>query len=152
MIDLFSLFKGFRVSLVCVGNPLNGDDGVGPYIAEKLGTLSENTQVLNAETVPENFIPLIREFNPDRIIVVDAADFSSSAGELREIKADDIANQSISSHAMSLRFLQKYFQKHGKQVFFIGIQPRQTQPYSDLSPEVKETADRLCETIKKAYL
>ena len=40
--------------LLGIGNDLLGDDGVGPFIAEKLR--GADWQVINAGIVPENFI------------------------------------------------------------------------------------------------
>ena len=43
------------ILVMCIGNEMNGDDGIGPYIAENFPDVKD-FKVVNCETVPENFV------------------------------------------------------------------------------------------------
>jgi len=147
-LDLNKSLFGGRVSILGVGNALNGDDGVGCYVAEKLKTAeSENFQVIDASTVPENFIGLVDEFKPDVVLIIDAAGFEASPGEVREIEPGQIKNVSVSTHGMSLAILHRILSSDGIKVVFLGIQPKQAEVGEPLSREVKEAADGLCQQV-----
>ena len=64
--------------LLGIGNPLNGDDGAGIYVAEQFrkdGWIS-----LSCGTAPENFTGIIRKAHPDCLVLVDAAALGLSPG------------------------------------------------------------------------
>ena len=72
--------------LLGIGNPLNGDDGVGIYVAERFR--KENWIPLTCGTAPENFTGIIRKNKPACLILVDAAAMGISPGEYRIIPRD----------------------------------------------------------------
>ena len=69
----YGIFRG-RVTVVCVGNELNGDDAAGAMASRLIGK-PDGMQVIFAHTAPENFLDEIMEYKPDRVVLVDAADF-----------------------------------------------------------------------------
>ena len=145
-----SVLSKEKVSLLCVGNDLNGDDGVGPFLYNKIQNLANpNLQILDARTVPENFVGPIQEFKPDVVLVIDAADFGGTPGEMRFIPPQQIANFSISTHGMNLGLIEKSLGKEGIEVVFLGIQPKQTEIGEGLSQEVEAAVDKFAEELKK---
>ena len=56
-----------------VGSELRGDDGVGPYLSERLSRFNSEFSEYNGDLVPENFTRDLRKFQPDNVIIIDAA-------------------------------------------------------------------------------
>ena len=107
-----------------IGNELKYDDGVGPYIINKLSklNLNENILLINAQTVPENFTGKIRKENPSHIILIDACLMGLNQGDYKIVDKDDFADIGISTHSMSLSYFVKFL--NNDTILFIGIEPK----------------------------
>lgn len=137
--------------MICVGNALRSDDGVGPYIASHLNN-TKKLAVFDADYTPENFIEEVAELKPGRIIVLDAADFRGEAGEARIISEDDIPESSLSTHAIPLKVIYHILKEDtDSDIRFIGIQPKEISYGERLSPEVKAAADMIISRINKEF-
>jgi len=100
--------------------------------------------------LPENFIKQITKFNPDKIIMIDTADFGGKAGEFREIEPESIKKQSISTHKMPLTMLIDYLRSRiGFNLIFIGIQPKQAGLDTPISDECKRAVKNVSYLISK---
>ena len=96
-----------KLIILGVGNELKSDDGVGPFIINKLkeeNIESNDLLFINAETVPENFTGKIRKENPTHLIIVDACLMDSEPGDMQIVNKYEFANIGISTHSMSLSF------------------------------------------------
>ncbi|MBR2557786.1 MAG: hydrogenase maturation peptidase HycI [Methanobrevibacter sp.] len=124
-----------------IGNELKCDDGIGPFIINKLKMENiENDKLLliNAETVPENFTGKIKKENPTHIMLIDACLMDSNPGEIKIVDSQDFANIGISTHSMSLSYFVKYLQQGNDfKIIFVGIEP-ESMDYSDKPTEVVE--------------
>ncbi|OGC29415.1 hydrogenase maturation peptidase HycI [candidate division WOR-1 bacterium RIFOXYB2_FULL_48_7] len=136
-----------------VGNEIKSDDGVGSYIVNKLKNQNSNLkrgfQIFNAGTTPENFSGEIKRLKPDKLIIIDAADFRGFPGESREIEPEQIKLISFSTHNFTLKVFIDYLKADlpNMAVQVIGIQPKILGFGEKLSPEVQATADKICQTI-----
>ena len=72
--------------LLGIGNPLNGDDGVGIYVAEQFR--KEGWIPLACGTAPENFTGIIRKTRPSCLVLVDAAAMGIFPGEYPDHSAE----------------------------------------------------------------
>jgi len=127
--------------LLGIGNPLNGDDGAGIYVAgqfRKDGWLS-----LSCGTAPENFTGIIRKAHPDCLVLVDAAAMGLSPGEYRVIPRHRIADVSIGTHQLPLSLLIDFLSDSAGQIILIGIQPGVAVAGEEISPRIREGASRL---------
>ena len=121
-----------------IGNILKGDDGIGIYIAERLNQYlqhienepgqarfmrAEETIVIDCGTAPENYTSIIRKRNPDRLILVDAADMGLSPGSYRIIPLEKIEVMHFSTHNIPLSIFMSYVSEFCRNVVLIGIQP-----------------------------
>lgn len=140
-----------RVAVLGVGSDLRGDDGVGPYLSQKLSLLNNDSFLsINGNLVPENFTQDLRKFQPKNVIIIDAAFMEKIAGEIEIITINGVTGVSFSSHSMPLSVLGKYLSKEiGSNVFILGIQAERIDFGSDISKKVKEAADNIYEIIKK---
>lgn len=127
--------------LLGIGNPLNGDDGAGIYVAgqfRKDGWLS-----LSCGTAPENFTGIIRKAHPDCLVLVDAAAMGLSPGEYRVIPRYRIADVSMGTHQLPLSLLIDFLSESAGQIVLIGIQPGRVVSGEEISPEMLDGANRL---------
>jgi hydrogenase 3 maturation protease len=127
--------------LLGIGNPLNGDDGTGIYVAgqfRKDGWLS-----LSCGTAPENFTGIVRKTHPDCLVLVDAATMGLSPGQYRIIPRHHIADVGMGTHQLPLSMLIDFLSDCTGQIILIGIQPGKVVTGEEISPQTKEGADRL---------
>jgi len=126
-----------------IGNDMRGDDGLGSLLARKLMNMLKDNQyvkVYDGGTVPENFTGAIKRDNPSHIIVIDAVEMNEKPGNIRLIAKNEIANYSISTHALPLSFLIRYLESaSGAQIVLLGIQPKNLDLSNIISSEVEKS-------------
>jgi hydrogenase 3 maturation protease len=126
-----------------IGNDMRGDDGLGSLLARKLMNMLKDNQyvkVYDGGTVPENFTGAIKRDNPSHIIVIDAVEMNEKPGNIRLIAKNEIANYSISTHALPLSFLIRYLESaSGAQIVLLGIQPKNLDLTNIISSEVEKS-------------
>ncbi len=131
--------------LMGIGNILNGDDGVGCYIAHELR--SDQWATIDCATAPENFGGQVQRISPAKVVIVDAAIMGLPPGEMRRIDGHKIQEVGFSTHTMSLAHFLRYVSEECSDVTFIGIQPEDTTLGNPLSAAVKRTADKLIHSL-----
>ena len=136
--------------LLGIGNPLNGDDGVGIYVAERFR--KDDWIPLACGTAPENFTGIIRKTRPSCLVLIDAAAMGISPGEYRIIPRDKIEDVSIGTHQLPLSFLIDFLSDAASRILFIGIQPERTGTCEEISLPVREGADRLLRVLSTGEL
>jgi hydrogenase 3 maturation protease len=130
--------------VMCIGNPKGGDDAVGPYIAKKLKEL--NIDFIDCGTTPENYTSVVKQKNPKKLIIIDAADMGLKPGEIRIVPKEKIGVMTISTHGIPTSVLMNYLEKYVKKVILIGIQPQNMS--GEMNTKIKEKANYLVEIIK----
>jgi hydrogenase 3 maturation protease len=120
---------------------LNGDDGAGIYVAEQFR--KEGWISLSCGTAPENFTGIIRKAHPDCLVLVDAATMGLFPGEYRVIPRHRIADVSIGTHQLPLSMLIDFLSDSAGQIVLIGIQPSLVAAGEEISPQIREGANRL---------
>ena len=127
-----------KTLVVGIGNTLKGDDGAGCVVCEQLKD-SLPGMVIDAGTVPENYIGPIIERWPEVLVVVDAIDFGGLAGEVRIFAPRELSSAAISTHTLSPRlFVDVICKSIPTEVWFVGIEPGRTALGEGLSKEVEE--------------
>jgi hydrogenase 3 maturation protease len=144
-----------KIIFLCIGNDMRGDDALGPLIAKKLDVIfqkNHDLMVINAKTVPENYTGLIRKEKPSHIIFIDAVEMKMNPGDIRFILSEEIADYSISTHAMPLSFMIKYLKSFtDASILLMGIQPKNLEMSHNISVEVKNGVEKLTEIIRKNF-
>ena len=133
--------------LLGVGNELNGDDGIGCFVAENLS--SENWLGVNAGTVPENFAGIVKREKPAVLVIVDAADLGLRAGEFRRLGKGQANSAFYSTHSLPISEFISQVEDFVQEIVLIGVQPKDTTQFSALSPEAREAAQRVMELIRQ---
>ncbi|WP_048189935.1 hydrogenase maturation peptidase HycI [Methanobacterium sp. SMA-27] len=143
------------VIFLCIGNVMRGDDAIGPILARKLKVIFKNQKdfiIINAETVPENYTGLIRKEEPSHIIFIDAVEMDMNPGEIKLIESNEIANYSISTHAMPISFMIKYIESFtDAKILLIGVQPKNIDLSNQVSDEVKNGVEELSRILKNNF-
>lgn len=138
-----------------IGNQLAGDDGAGIYFAELLNLkrqrasvpLSPEVTVICAATAPEGYASVVRRYQPDLLMLVDAADMGLSPGALRVITPERISAVSFSTHHMPLSMFISYVREFCGAVMLVGVQPEYTEMGRPLSQAVRKSIKGLVATI-----
>lgn len=142
-------FLSGRICLLGIGNRHWRDDGVGSWIAEDLEA-SPEFDVVDAGSVPENFLETVVRQSPDSVLMIDATDFGAAPGQACLLWPENVAWSGLSTHAGSLRMLAKYLQaRSGAQVALLAIQPADTSAGEGLSPTVSRTAQLLQDELPR---
>jgi hydrogenase 3 maturation protease len=143
--ELQEWFRGTgRVVVVGVGNPIRMDDFVGVKIVRDLkGKVpSDKVMLIEAETVPENHMQQITEFNPTHVLLIDAAILGLKPGEARLTQHEELTGfPAFSTHMLPLRIFCEYLERTNVKMGLLLIEPKKTDFGEGLMSEV-ETASR----------
>lgn len=130
---------------------MKGDDGAGPLLCRQLmGKVSAT--VIDAGTVPENYVRPIINSGSRHLLIIDAADFAGVPGALRLFKPEEVASSAFSTHALSPRlFIDLLLAEMDIDIHLIGIQPAQTAFGEPVCPEVQESLDALSDLMVQLF-
>jgi hydrogenase 3 maturation protease len=135
-----------KTVVLCIGNRDGGDDAIGPYIADRLSTIQLHDMIIiDAGIAPENFTGVIKQHNPDTLLIIDAIDMSITPGEIRMVPPERIGLMHISTHGIPLSVFIKYLEQYMKKIILIGIQPQHMQGI--MSKQVRKSADVLITSL-----
>lgn len=133
---LKSHLKG-RVVILGIGNTLRSDDGAGSVLASRIKD-KVPFKVWDAATDPENYLGKIIAEKPDKVIIIDAADFGGAPGEFKILDAAQIKTINLfSTHNTSISLTINYLKSNLKvDIIILIIQPKTINFGDELSPEV----------------
>ena len=135
--------RATRVAIVGVGQALHGDDAVGVVVARVLRrfvTAKPHLLIIDAGSAPENYTGALRRFQPDLVLLIDAAHMSARAGAIRWLAWQETIGISASSHTLPLHMVASYMQTALLcEVVLLGVQPEDST-LGLLSPSVRRAA------------
>ncbi|MGG7047998.1 MULTISPECIES: hydrogenase 3 maturation endopeptidase HyCI [Campylobacter] len=109
-----------KKAILCIGNPLRGDDDVGNEVGRLVEKNLPEWRVFYGEDVPENEFKAIREFEPEILIVVDAmSGFNDDKIEFFDLSDDK--DYIYSTHNLPTPVLLSYLRKICEKTLFLGI-------------------------------
>ena len=107
-----------------------------PILGERL--------LVEAGLAPENFTGTLRRFEPDLVVLIDAAEMGQSAGDIACLDWREAGGWSASTHTLPLNMLSAFLVNElGCQVMLLGVQPRQMGMDQPLSQEVELAVDEI---------
>lgn len=152
LLAYLNTLKRSKTLILGIGNVLKGDDGAGPLVCQKLVQAGVPVEVIDAGTVPENYIEQIIRRSPDNLVIIDAVDFGDSPGEARLFETEQVTSVAFSTHSLSLRlFLDLIAQRITVKSCLIGIQASQTRLNSPISPVVADSAEALSRVLSRVF-
>jgi hydrogenase 3 maturation protease len=146
-----------RVAIVGIGNEFNGDDAAGVLVARKLGAReccvdAGHVLVIEAGQAPENITGDLRHFQPQMVLLIDAAQMEAAPGDIAWIPWETSSGMSASSHSLPLSMLARYLTlEFACTVHLLGIQPAHNESNSEMSPAVMAAVDEICQTLCEAF-
>jgi hydrogenase 3 maturation protease len=155
-----------RVAILGIGNELRGDDAAGVIVARELQSIvgaslalapgdrhaarsmrhlrGSPLHIIDAGAVPEAFTGQLRRFDPDLVIMIDAAQMDQPPGTIRLIEWQDTLGLSASTHSLPLNVIAQYLISELKcEVILIGLQPEANDFDTPLSPAMRCAVDEL---------
>jgi hydrogenase 3 maturation protease len=136
-----------RLAILGIGNELRGDDAAGVIIAQQLLThrdASATVCVIEAGAAPEAFTGRLRRFDPDLVLMIDAAQMDQPPGTICLIGWQDTIGLSASTHTLPLNIIAQYLVTElGCDVAVIGIQPCANAFDTPLSPAVRRAVEEV---------
>lgn len=139
-----ALASARRIVVLGVGNPDKGDDGAGVAAADALRKRLSPVQkrrirVLIGGSAPENLTGKIRAFGPALVVLTDAALGGREPGSLFRVEPEKIADDGVTTHRISLRFLVRYIEESiCCPVLVLGIEPKSMDAGAGLTAEAKK--------------
>lgn len=153
--ELFEQLSKLRDSvtvIVGVGNVLKGDDGAGPIVCQRLRDAGICAELIDAGSVPENYIQPIIKKAPQNLLVIDAVDFGAPAGTINILKPEQLSSFAFSTHTLSPRlFIDMVCRDIKVDVYFVGIQPAHTQVGQTISVQVSEAIQQLTQAFIEVF-
>ena len=150
--------RSTRVAIVGIGSELRGDDAAGVMVARALQLAVEADRdpplfIIDAGTAPENFTGPLRRFEPDLVLLIDAAQMNEAPGSIRWIDWQDTSGLSASTHTLPPYLLAQYLVSElNCDVALIGIQPQGNEFSASLSLEVQRAVDEIVRTLETRFL
>jgi hydrogenase maturation protease len=137
-----------------LGNPLQGDDGIGCRVAQEL----EKRELPNEVEVMDGGTPGVGLLNfferRKRVIIVDAAEMGSAPGEFRRFTPEQVALtgsvQRFSLHRSGVAdalALARELKIELPEIVFFGVQPASVEWRDALSPPVEAAVPRVIGAI-----
>ena len=135
------------LAIVGIGNELSGDDAAGIQVIRKLKMQqieSPRIRLIEGGSIPENITAPLRRFSPRLVVLIDAADFGASPGQIGWIEPETISGQGFSSHNMPLSLLCAYLSDEVRcEVILLGIQPEAIEFDTPVSALVGQAVDQV---------
>jgi hydrogenase 3 maturation protease len=146
--ELARRLRGKRTVILGIGNPLQGDDAVGPSLVDFLHGRVDAT-LINAGEVPENYLSSIQAAQPEVVLIIVALELGAEAGGMAIMDADRLRAIENFTRNPGLAFLAVMIQDStGAEVILVGVQPEATAFAGDLSIPVHQTLDSLEELLE----
>jgi hydrogenase maturation protease len=130
--------------ILCLGNPLLGDEGIGVRVAEELKGLElpDGVSVVEGGTAGLRLISLMEGYQ--RVIIVDAADMGRPPGHVVRFTPSEVRFKTVeaplSLHQIGLveaLALADALEVTPGELVIIGVQPGRVEMSGELSPEVE---------------
>jgi hydrogenase maturation protease len=143
-----------RVTIVGLGNPLMGDDGLGVAAAAKLRdewVLPPGVEVLDGGTWGMRLLPAIED--AEWLLLIDAIDLARPPGSAIELTGREIPRTlsvKLSPHQIDLSEVLALTELRGtlpRHMVAIGVQPETIAFGAAMSPRVEATLESLVETV-----
>jgi len=152
VLEQFEKLRGRRTLILTTGSSLRGDDGAGPSVFDRLRNTNITADLIDAGCVPENYIQPVVKKAPQNLIIIDAVDFSAAPGTVRVFSPEQLGSVAVSTHSLSPQlFIDMIRSQIDVEVFFVGIEPGQTDFGRGLSPVVAEAVEGLAEAIIEVF-
>ncbi len=142
--------------VVGIGNPFRGDDGVGPYVAERVAALHLPDVEVVVEADPLELLDLLDK--PGALVVLDAVAPQGDPGRVTVWTVDDLPGPRASgppngTHGLGVLETLALARALGRlraRVVIVGVEAASDQPGASLSSEVRARLDDAVDAVRAA--
>lgn len=142
-----------KVLVLALGNPLLGDEGVGPRALSRLSQehrFPPSVELVDGGTAGMGLVPKVSEAN--KAIVLDAVRAGRTPGTLIELDGARLPRrffQSLSPHQVGFRDIVSASRLVGgpEEIVLMGVEPLRTNLTTDLSEPVARSLDELVAAV-----
>jgi hydrogenase 3 maturation protease len=142
--------KAERVVLAGVGNPIRMDDYVGVRVVQDLqGKVSDRVHLIECETVPEDSVPQIVDFNPTHVLLIDAALLGLKSGSYKLIEPERLTmSPAFSTHMLPLRIFCEHIRETTQaRIALLLVEPEKSDFGEGLTPRVEVSVKEIVRTL-----
>lgn len=140
-----------RIVLAAVGDRGAGDDAAAPFLIDLLSTTAD-LATIDCGSYPQNFLGVFARFDPDTVLLVDAAELGVSPGEVRILDAVTVTDLGGGTHGFPMELLLHQIEAATKaEVFLLAIQIAGLTRGSSLHPAVEKTVRDLAAFLENRY-
>jgi hydrogenase 3 maturation protease len=139
-----------KVAVVGVGNTMRRDDAVGVEIVKLMRRrVSPNVLLIEAETMPENYIDPIVDFHPSHVLILDSGLIGEKPGSTKLLAP--IENMAaVSSHMLPLQVFCAYLEKAiSVKIQMLILHPKDTEMSEGLTRELTNAAKKTADFLVK---
>ena len=146
------------ILILGLGNPLQGDDGIGCRVAEEFvgasvtAPLPDEVEVMDGGTPGVGLLNFFDERK--RVIIVDAAEMGIAPGEFRKFTLHEItltgSQERFSLHRSGVAdalALARELKIELPEIIFFGVQPASVEWRDSLSPQVQAAVPRVITAV-----
>ncbi|MCP5095880.1 MAG: hydrogenase maturation protease [Chloroflexi bacterium] len=139
------LERDVKTAVIGIGHEFREDDVVGLDVVRGIRPFAPpHLLCVEGGHAPENCTGKIRAFNPDWVILVDAAFLDCSPGSVHWLQIEEAAGLSATTHTLPLDMLGLYLKTTvGCEISLIGIQPETINLGDTISSSVAFAADEI---------
>jgi hydrogenase maturation protease len=143
-----------RCTVIGLGSPLMGDDGLGIVALERLRReweLPPGVELVDGGTWGMTLLPVIED--AERLLFIDAINTGAAAGSEITLTRDEIPrylSMKVSPHQVDLRDVLALAEFRGtlpQRTIAVGLQPERVEMFVGLSPSLERRLDSLMATI-----
>ena len=136
-----------------MGNELRGDDAIGIEVVRNLKQYEKDfLKVFEGHTTPESFISASCAAMPTHVLIVDAAELGSKAGDWRLISKDNIKEVMFTTHAIPPTEIANQIERRcSAKVAFLCIQPKSRDVRLHISNDAKKAVNEVVSAILQNF-
>jgi len=113
-------------------------------------SVGDDWLVVEAGLAPENFTGTLRRFQPDLVLLIDAAEMGLSPGRIACLDWREAGGWSASTHTLPLNMLSAFLVSElGCQVMVLGIQPANMGMDQPLSQQVNLAVEEIALELQR---
>jgi hydrogenase maturation protease len=147
--------RASKTVVICVGNPLRGDDGIGRVVARRLGEMKLPDVTVREES-GEGAALMDAWQDAEAVVLIDAVQSGARPGTIHRLDARSAPVPSrffhYSTHSFSVGEaveLARTLKQLPPRVILYGIEGRDFSPGERLSPEVRAAVDELISRVRQ---
>ena len=131
-----------RLAIIGIGNPMMGDDGIGPRLISELEGSVPGVDLIDMGTGGMQLVHVLAGYGS--VIIIDSADMGLSPGESRVFSPEEVVSlketRAYSLHDWDLMRSIEISRELGEapeRILIVAVQPGSLDMGEDLSPEVE---------------